>query len=40
MKKLINILGAALLITSFNHGKTKSDRIQKRNVFFADKNEM
>lgn len=24
----------------FNHGKTKSARIQKRNVFSTDKNEM
>ena len=25
---------------SYNHGKTKSARIQKRNVFSTDKNEM
>lgn len=24
----------------YNHGKTKSARIQKRNVFSTDKNEM
>lgn len=28
------------LIIEFNHGKTKSARIQKRNVFSTDKNEM
>lgn len=27
-------------IYSYNHGKTKSARIQKRNVFSTDKNEM
>lgn len=27
-------------IKLFNHGKTKSARIQKRNVFSTDKNEM
>lgn len=26
--------------SAFNHGKTKSARIQKRNVFSTDKNEM
>ena len=26
--------------TTYNHGKTKSARIQKRNVFSTDKNEM
>ena len=27
-------------IKQYNHGKTKSARIQKRNVFSTDKNEM
>ena len=27
-------------LCSINHGKTKSARIQKRNVFSTDKNEM
>ena len=27
-------------LADFNHGKTKSARIQKRNVFSTDKNEM
>ena len=27
-------------VSVFNHGKTKSARIQKRNVFSTDKNEM
>lgn len=29
-----------LLFPPNNHGKTKSARIQKRNVFSTDKNEM
>ena len=29
-----------MLVTLDNHGKTKSARIQKRNVFSTDKNEM
>lgn len=42
MKKTKQLLkGMCLLITfTFNHGKTKSARIQKRNVFSTDKNEM
>ena len=30
----------AMGFTACNHGKTKSARIQKRNVFSTDKNEM
>lgn len=29
-----------MLSLKYNHGKTKSARIQKRNVFSTDKNEM
>lgn len=35
--KMVAIAG---IIIPFNHGKTKSARIQKRNVFSTDKNEM
>lgn len=31
---------AICFIAKYNHGKTKSARIQKRNVFSTDKNEM
>lgn len=30
----------SIYFCQYNHGKTKSARIQKRNVFSTDKNEM
>ena len=35
-----NIYWATDSYADYNHGKTKSDHIQKRNVFSTDKNEM
>lgn len=35
-----NSLYLNLFLLRINHGKTKSARIQKRNVFSTDKNEM
>lgn len=35
-----NQFDAVIHYAGFNHGKTKSARIQKRNVFSTDKNEM